>query len=566
MGTSRRFGAGLTFVLIGLLLLSIRGIPLAFAQDGEQTLVTTEPQAAPLVPAPVADTVPPMIAQPPDLFAAAADAWGASVAFGVPYASDETDGPVNVVCSWESGAIFSLGTSTVTCSASDLAQNQSAVSFLVTVADQSPPVIAFPADVFANAVDPARTVVNYAVPIATDNVDGGIGVGCDWGSGAFFAVGTTIVTCQASDSAGNEAAPVAFSVVVSPPPPLPPTQEPTIVPTATQPLVPTEEPTEAVVPTATTIPRMVATVEPTVVVSVVITETQEATPTLKPNPSPTFTPTITPDGSPTSEPSPPVTPSPTATLSPMPSPTSVPVEPVPAALELPWPPPGNFVINTYGGSIETLEAIWGYQQFPISQEFGHTGFSIAHFAWYAYGVAYGLDGFEHTGLDIGMPAGTWLYSPVDGTVSVSGGTPYYTYYGNGDPHVGELRIMTDDGNEVILGHMGRISVDAGERVEIGQFVGLSGGDNGDHLHLEVREVQFGGWHRIVDPRTSFVVDVLKEAAMEVPEERDVEDANAPAIQDPVYDAEPRAMPPRDVPPRSATRKSGSVPHAAHLRS
>jgi murein DD-endopeptidase MepM/ murein hydrolase activator NlpD len=194
------------------------------------------------------------------------------------------------------------------------------------------------------------------------------------------------------------------------------------------------------------------------------------------------------------------------------TPAATEAEPSPAPLELPWPPPGNFAINVDGGRLDGLAAIWGNKEFPISQEFGHTDFSILHFAWYAYGLGYGLDGYEHPGLDIAMPAGTWLYSPVEGTVKISGGTPYYTFYGNGSPNVGELLIVTDDGDEVILGHMGRIAVDVGDRVEVGQFVGLSGGDNGDHLHLEVRELEFGIWHRIVDPRKSFVVGVLKEAA------------------------------------------------------
>ncbi|MEA2526221.1 MAG: Peptidase family, partial [Thermomicrobiales bacterium] len=79
------------------------------------------------------------------------------------------------------------------------------------------------------------------------------------------------------------------------------------------------------------------------------------------------------------------------------------------------------------------------------------------------------------------------------------------------------------GDEVVLGHLGRIVVKEGERVKIGQFVGLSGGENGDHLHLEVRELQPLGGYRIVDPRKSFVVKALKVAA----EERGVNDAASP---------------------------------------
>jgi murein DD-endopeptidase MepM/ murein hydrolase activator NlpD len=73
--------------------------------------------------------------------------------------------------------------------------------------------------------------------------------------------------------------------------------------------------------------------------------------------------------------------------------------------------------------------------------------------------------------------------------------------------VGELKIQTDDGHVVILGHMGLITVPVGTRVEFGQLVGLSGGDNGDHLHLEVRH----GGTRLVDPRQSFLIAAIEES-------------------------------------------------------
>ena len=170
-----------------------------------------------------------------------------------------------------------------------------------------------------------------------------------------------------------------------------------------------------------------------------------------------------------------------------------------------------FALMTDGGPLGALAAIWSNQDFPITQEFGHTAFSVRHSKWYSYGRAYGLDGFEHTGIDIGMPAGTWLYSPVSGTVKVAGGVPFYKFYGNWQPGVGELLIETDDGDQVILGHMGRIAVQEGQRVEVGEFVGLSGGDNGDHLHLETRELQPGGWYMLVDPRQSFLIPAIEEA-------------------------------------------------------
>jgi hypothetical protein len=103
-----------------------------------------------------------------------------------------------------------------------------------------------------------------------------------------------------------------------------------------------------------------------------------------------------------------------------------------------------------------------------------------------------------------MPAGTYLYAPVNGTVVISGGVPYYTYYGNGEPGVGELLIETDAGDHVILGHMAAIAVSAGERVTTGQFVGLSGGENGDHLHLETRVNGL----LAIDPRRSFLIESI----------------------------------------------------------
>jgi hypothetical protein len=173
-----------------------------------------------------------------------------------------------------------------------------------------------------------------------------------------------------------------------------------------------------------------------------------------------------------------------------------------------------------------LASIWGGEDWPISQEFGHTDFSVTHGSWYAYGLDYGLDGYEHPGLDVGMPRGTALYSPVDGTVEIAGGVPYYTFYGNGQPGVGELLIQTEDGDQVILGHMAHIVVEAGDKVKVGQFVGLSGGDNGDHVHLETRELQPLGGYKITDPRHSFLVPILKAALKRAAEEAGTEDSLA----------------------------------------
>lgn len=539
-----RLNIGTLIVLVVCLVVSLSALPAARAQQGLSQSPVAETGASepkPSVAAPTTvpvDTTPPWISQPADMFVAASDASGAVVTFLLPAAGDESGKPVTVGCNWRSGSVFPLGQTLVTCTARDAAGNAASVNFRVNVTDQTPPVIPAMGNIIVDAVDPAGAVVAFNAPVAWDNVGGSIVAACSPASGAFFPIGTTLVTCYATDSSGNHAAPVGFYVTVNAPV-IPPTAvpEPTAAPTL--PPTPTPVPTEVVTPEPTAAPTEVVTPEPTAVPTEVVvpeptvgpTEGVTPEPTVDVTPEPTSVPveegtpvpteeeqvaptgTVSPEPPPTEPPSTPVA---SATVTPSPTqevtPTAVAMEPVPAALGLPWPPPGNFVINTYGGPLNGIDAIWGYQDFPISQEFGHTEFSILHFSWYAYGIALGLDGYEHPGLDVAMPAGTWLYSPVEGTVRTSGNTPYFTYYGNGAPNVGELRIVTDEGHEVILGHMGAIAVNVGDRVEVGQFVGVSGGFNGDHLHLEVLEAQWGGWHLAVDPRRSFIVEVIEEAA------------------------------------------------------
>jgi hypothetical protein len=78
------------------------------------------------------DTVPPVLSLPGDLTVAATSASGASVSFTAT-ATDAVDGPVPVTCTPASGSLFALGTTTVSCSASDHSGNTATGSFTVTV-------------------------------------------------------------------------------------------------------------------------------------------------------------------------------------------------------------------------------------------------------------------------------------------------------------------------------------------------------------------------------------------------------------------------------------------------
>jgi hypothetical protein len=103
----------------------------------------------------------------------------------------------------------------VTCNASDAHHNAAApTTFLVKVRDTTPPVIAAHADITVEATGPAGAIVTYSLPTTSDVVDGNGLASCAAASGSQFAIGTTTVTCNAVDVAGNAAVPTTFKVTV----------------------------------------------------------------------------------------------------------------------------------------------------------------------------------------------------------------------------------------------------------------------------------------------------------------------------------------------------------------
>jgi hypothetical protein len=122
-------------------------------------------------------------------------------------ATDNVDPSPDVSCNPASGSNFPVGTTTVNCTAKDNSNNQSTGSFTITVnlADHTPPVFSnLPANKVVEANGPSGSVATYATPTATDAQDGPIAaVNCAPASGSTFPLGTTTVTCSASDSHGN---------------------------------------------------------------------------------------------------------------------------------------------------------------------------------------------------------------------------------------------------------------------------------------------------------------------------------------------------------------------------
>ena len=111
---------------------------------------------------------------------------------------------MTVNCDKASGETFPLGTTTVTCSATDAAGNTSTGTFDVTVQDTTPPDISgMPSNITKEATDPSGATASWSAPTTRDTVDGTVGVTCTPDSGSTFALGTTTVNCSATDAAGN---------------------------------------------------------------------------------------------------------------------------------------------------------------------------------------------------------------------------------------------------------------------------------------------------------------------------------------------------------------------------
>ncbi|MHB1162972.1 MAG: beta strand repeat-containing protein [Minisyncoccota bacterium] len=111
-------------------------------------------------------------------------------------------------------ATFPVGTTTVTWTATDAAGNAAHATQQVVITDHTAPTIASHGDETVEATSASGAHVTYTLPVATDVVDGTDTVTCLPASGTTFALGNTTVTCNATDTAGNAAAPVTFTVTV----------------------------------------------------------------------------------------------------------------------------------------------------------------------------------------------------------------------------------------------------------------------------------------------------------------------------------------------------------------
>ncbi len=160
-------------------------------QGQDQATIEVDP-AAPT------DTTPPTVKVPNDITTTATTANGAAVSFATS-ATDDVDGSVPVTCDHNSGDTFAVGTTTVSCSATDKSNNVGHGSFKVVVND---PGVTWSqvADLTAEATGPKGAAVPYTAPTAVDPAKGPLVPSCGPASGSTFALGATAVTCNAGGS------------------------------------------------------------------------------------------------------------------------------------------------------------------------------------------------------------------------------------------------------------------------------------------------------------------------------------------------------------------------------
>ncbi len=118
-------------------------------------------------------------------------------------ATDNVETAVDVDCNPPPGSPFPVGSTTVTCTASDGTATSRRSLSQVTVQDKEAPIVTVPASMTVEANGPGGAVVNYPSATATDSGSGQLQATCVPPPGSTFPLGTTVVTCSASDGSGN---------------------------------------------------------------------------------------------------------------------------------------------------------------------------------------------------------------------------------------------------------------------------------------------------------------------------------------------------------------------------
>ncbi len=128
---------------------------------------------------------------------------GAVATWIAPQATDLCQG-VTVLTDHDSGSFFSIGTTVVTCTAIDDQENMATSTFSITVLDSEPPTLSGVSSDLELVADPGQcgAMVTWPSPMVGDNCPDAI-LTISHSSNTMFPIGTTTVTCTATDSAGH---------------------------------------------------------------------------------------------------------------------------------------------------------------------------------------------------------------------------------------------------------------------------------------------------------------------------------------------------------------------------
>ncbi len=141
---------------------------------------------------------------------------GTEVDYPAATATDDSGEAPSLTYSKASGAVFPVGTTTVTVTATDGADNEATCTFdvVLTFGDDTAPAVTCPEDVTVVATGAEGAVVAYAAATASDDSGEAPALSYSHASGETFAVGATVVTTTAADAAGNEGT-CTFTVTVT---------------------------------------------------------------------------------------------------------------------------------------------------------------------------------------------------------------------------------------------------------------------------------------------------------------------------------------------------------------
>src|SRR5205823_8650882 len=140
---------------------------------------------------------------------------------GTATATDNYDTPTVTGARSDGGPLngsYSVGTTTITWTATDGSGNHSSCTQTITVNDTENPTISCPASFTLEPTCPSGAVGNYTTPVGTDNCPGAVTTRtAGLASGSVFPIGTTTVTYSVTDAHGNGPVSCSFTVTVKTP-------------------------------------------------------------------------------------------------------------------------------------------------------------------------------------------------------------------------------------------------------------------------------------------------------------------------------------------------------------